>query len=265
MLTAPQIDPVAIQLGPLAIRWYGLMYLAGFLAAWWLGRRRARAAGSGWRAEQVDDLIFYGALGVILGGRIGYTLFYGYQQLLDDPLFILRIWQGGMSFHGGLLGVLLAAWLFGRKHGFGFFGTTDFLAPLVPLGLLAGRIGNFVNGELWGRVSDVPWAMVFPHAGALPRHPSQLYEAFLEGLVLFLLLWFYSARPRPRMAVSGLFLAGYGAARTAVEFAREPDAHLGYLAGGWLTMGMLLSVPMVLAGAAMMALAYRGDGTPKTG
>ena len=263
MLTAPQIDPVAIQLGPLAIRWYGLMYLVGFLAAWWLGRRRARAAASGWRAEQVDDLIFYGALGVILGGRIGYTLFYGFEQLLQDPLFILRIWQGGMSFHGGLLGVLLAAWLFGRKHGFGFFGTTDFLAPLVPLGLLAGRVGNFVNGELWGRVSDVPWAMVFAHAGPLPRHPSQLYEAFLEGLVLFLLLWFYSARPRPRMAVSGLFLAGYGAARTAVEFAREPDAHLGYLAGGWLTMGMLLSVPMVLAGAAMMALAYRGDGTLK--
>lgn len=256
-MMAPQIDPIAIQLGPLAIRWYGLMYLIGFAAAWWLGRRRARRDGSGWRAEQVDDLVFYAALGVILGGRVGYVLFYGFEQLLADPLYLLRIWQGGMSFHGGLLGVLVAAWLFGRKHGFGFFGTTDFVAPLVPLGLGAGRIGNFVNGELWGRVSDVPWAMVFAHAGPLPRHPSQLYEALLEGLVLFLLLWFYSARPRPRMAVSGLFLVGYGAARTAVEFAREPDAHLGFLAGGWLTMGMLLSVPMVIAGAVLMGLAYR--------
>jgi phosphatidylglycerol:prolipoprotein diacylglycerol transferase len=256
-MMAPQIDPIAIQLGPLAIRWYGLMYLIGFAAAWWLGRRRARRPGSGWRAEQVDDLVFYAALGVILGGRVGYVLFYGFEQLLADPLYLLRIWQGGMSFHGGLLGVLVAAWLFGRKHGFGFFGTTDFVAPLVPLGLGAGRIGNFVNGELWGRVSDLPWAMVFAHAGPLPRHPSQLYEALLEGLVLFLLLWFYSARPRPRMAVSGLFLVGYGAARTAVEFAREPDAHLGFLAGGWLTMGMLLSVPMVVAGAVLLGLAYR--------
>ncbi|RLA33534.1 MAG: prolipoprotein diacylglyceryl transferase [Gammaproteobacteria bacterium] len=257
MLTAPQIDPIAIQLGPLAIRWYGLMYLIGFFAAWWLGRQRARRAGSGWLAEQVDDLIFYAALGVILGGRLGYVFFYGFDQLLADPLYLLRIWQGGMSFHGGLLGVLVAAWLFGRKHGFGFFGTTDFVAPLVPIGLGAGRIGNFVNGELWGRVSDVPWAMVFPYAGPLPRHPSQLYEALLEGLVLFAVLWFYSAKPRPRMAVSGLFLAGYGGARTAVEFAREPDAHLGFLAGDWLTMGMLLSLPMVVGGLVLMVLAYR--------
>ncbi len=261
MLYAPQIDPIAIQLGPLAIRWYGLMYLLGFLAAWWLGRRRARRDGSGWSDAQVDDLIFYAALGVILGGRVGYVLFYGFEQLLADPLYLLRIWEGGMSFHGGLLGVLVAAWLFGRKHGFGFFGVTDFVAPLVPIGLGAGRVGNFVNGELWGRVSDVPWAMVFAHAGPLPRHPSQLYEALLEGLVLFVLLWLYSARPRPRMAVSGLFLLGYGTARTAVEFAREPDAHLGYLAGDWLTMGMLLSLPMVLAGAVMMRLAYRGEKT----
>jgi phosphatidylglycerol:prolipoprotein diacylglycerol transferase len=258
MLTAPQIDPIAIQLGPLAIRWYGLMYLIAFLAFWWLGRRRAQA-------QQVDDLLFYGALGVILGGRLGYVFFYGFEQLLADPLYLVRIWQGGMSFHGGLLGVLVAAWLFGRKHGLGFFGVTDFIAPLVPLGLGAGRVGNFINGELWGRVSDAPWAMVFAHAGPLPRHPSQLYEAFLEGLVLFLLLWFYSAKPRPRMAVSGLFLVGYGAARTAVEFAREPDAHLGYLAGGWLTMGMLLSVPMVLVGAVLMGLAYRGQNDKASG
>ncbi|MDX1595155.1 MAG: prolipoprotein diacylglyceryl transferase [Gammaproteobacteria bacterium] len=257
MLTAPQIDPVAIQIGPLAVRWYGLMYLVGFLLAWWLGRRRARRSGL-LGPEQVDDLIFYAALGVILGGRFGYVIFYGFEQLLADPLYLLRIWEGGMSFHGGLLGVLVAAWLFGRKHGLGFFGVTDFVAPLVPLGLAAGRIGNFVNGELWGRVSDVPWAMVFPGAGPSPRHPSQLYEAFLEGFVLFALLWWFSARPRPRMAVSGLFLVGYGTARFAVEFAREPDAHLGFLAGGWLTMGMLLSLPMVVAGAVLMLLAYRG-------
>jgi phosphatidylglycerol:prolipoprotein diacylglycerol transferase len=264
MLTAPQIDPIAIQLGPLAIRWYGLMYLIAFLAFWWLGRRRARQTGL-LQAQQVDDLLFYGALGVILGGRLGYVFFYGFEQLLADPLYLVRIWQGGMSFHGGLLGVLVAAWLFGRKHGLGFFGVTDFIAPLVPLGLGAGRVGNFINGELWGRVSDAPWAMVFAHAGPLPRHPSQLYEAFLEGLVLFLLLWFYSAKPRPRMAVSGLFLVGYGAARTAVEFAREPDAHLGYLASGWLTMGMLLSVPMVLVGAVLMGLAYRSQNDKASG
>ena len=264
MLTAPQIDPIAIQLGPLAIRWYGLMYLLAFLAFWWLGRRRARQTGL-LKAEQIDDLLFYGALGVILGGRFGYVFFYGFEQLLADPLYLLRIWQGGMSFHGGLLGVLVAAWLFGRKHGLGFFGVTDFIAPLAPPGLFFGRIGNFIGGELWGRHSDAPWAMVFAHAGPLPRHPSQLYEAFLEGLVLFLLLWFYSAKPRPRMAVSGLFLAGYGAARTVVEFAREPDAHLGYLAGGWLTMGMLLSLPMVLAGALLMGLAYRGQNDKASG
>jgi phosphatidylglycerol:prolipoprotein diacylglycerol transferase len=240
------------------------MYLIAFLAFWWLGRRRARQTGL-LQAQQVDDLLFYGALGVILGGRLGYVFFYGFEQLLADPLYLVRIWQGGMSFHGGLLGVLVAAWLFGRKHGLGFFGVTDFIAPLVPLGLGAGRVGNFINGELWGRVSDAPWAMVFAHAGPLPRHPSQLYEAFLEGLVLFLLLWFYSAKPRPRMAVSGLFLVGYGAARTAVEFAREPDAHLGYLAGGWLTMGMLLSVPMVLVGAVLMGLAYRGQNDKASG
>ncbi|HEY5718933.1 MAG TPA: prolipoprotein diacylglyceryl transferase, partial [Gammaproteobacteria bacterium] len=195
-----------------------------------------------------------------LGGRLGYVVFYGFEQLLADPLFLLRIWQGGMSFHGGLLGVLVAAWLLGRRTGHGFFGVTDFVAPLIPVGLAAGRLGNFINGELWGRVSDVPWAMVFPHAGRLPRHPSQLYEFALEGVVLFLLLWFWSARPRPRMAVSGLFLVGYGVARSTVELFREPDAHLGYLAGGWLTMGLLLSLPMIVAGAVLLALAYRKPG-----
>ena len=257
MLNAPSIDPVAIAIGPLAIRWYGLMYLLGFGAAWWLGRRRAARPGSTWTTEQVDDLIFWGAIGVIAGGRIGYVLFYGFDQLLADPLSLIRIWEGGMSFHGGLLGVMAAALWFGRRTGHGFFGVTDFIAPMVPIGLGAGRFGNFANGELWGRVSDVPWAMLFPGGGPLARHPSQLYEALLEGVLLFAVLWIYSARPRPAMAVSGAFLVGYGLLRSFVELFREPDAHLGYLAGDWLTMGMLLSLPMALAGAALIAAAYR--------
>ena len=258
MLTHPQFDPVAIQFGPLGVHWYGLMYLLGFAGAWALGRYRAARPGSGWGAQEVGDLVFYAALGVVLGGRLGYVLFYQPGHHLAHPLDIFKVWQGGMSFHGGLIGVLLAAWLYGRKTGRGFFGVTDFVAPLVPLGLLFGRIGNFINGELWGRPTGVPWGMVFPQAGdALPRHPSQLYEAALEGLVLFALLWWFSARPRPRMAVSGLFLVGYGLARFAVEFFRQPDAFLGYVALDWLTMGQVLSAPMVLAGAALLVLAYR--------
>lgn len=261
MLTAPMIDPIAIEIGPLAIRWYGLMYLLGFSAAWGLGRYRARRAGSGWSVVQVDDLIFYGALGVILGGRVGYTLFYGFDNLLADPLSLLRIWEGGMSFHGGLLGVAVAALWFSHRHGHGFFGVADFVVPLAPIGLGAGRLGNFANGELWGRVSDVPWAMVFAHGGPLPRHPSQLYEALLEGLLLFAVLWWFSSRPRPVMAVSGVFLLGYGLLRSFVELFREPDAHLGYLAGDWLTMGMLLSLPMAAAGAVLLIAAYRRAAT----
>lgn len=253
MLTYPEIDPVAIAIGPVAVRWYGLAWIAGIGIGWWLGRRRAaREPWRGWAPQQVDDLVFHLALGAVLGGRIGYVLFYDFPRFLSDPLVLVRIWEGGMSFHGGLLGVVAAAAWFARRHGLGFFPVSDFLAPLVPPGLGAGRIGNFVNGELWGKPADVPWAMIFPGAGPQPRHPSQLYEAVLEGLVLFAILWWFSRRPRPRMAVSGLFLAGYGAARCVVELAREPDAHLGYLALGWLTMGQLLSAPMVLAGAAML-------------
>ncbi len=250
-----QIDPVAIDLGFMQIHWYGLMYLFGFVAAWLLARHRAESIGLS--KSQVEDLLFYGALGVIVGGRLGYAIFYDLAANLDNPLNILKIWQGGMSFHGGLLGVLLAVWLFARKTGKTFFQMTDFIAPLVPLGLFFGRIGNFINGELWGKVSDVPWAMVFPGGGPLPRHPSQLYEALLEGLVLFVLLWWFSAKPRPRAAVSGLFLLGYGSFRFIVEFVRVPDPQYGYLAFNWLTMGQILCLPMIIAGIAMMIWAYK--------
>jgi phosphatidylglycerol:prolipoprotein diacylglycerol transferase len=250
------------------------MYLIGFALAWWLGRRRAQRPGAVIGPAQMDDLLFYAALGVILGGRLGYTLFYSFDSWLADPLQILRVWEGGMSFHGGFLGVLLAMWWYGRRIGQRFFSLTDFIAPLVPLGLLAGRLGNYINGELWGRPGEVPWAMQVPCAQfpglcwdklGLPvdtvltplLHPTQLYEALLEGLVLFVLLWLFSARPRPVMAVSGLFLFGYGSFRFLVELLRMPDAHLGYLAGGWVTMGQLLSAPMVIFGVVLLILAYR--------
>lgn len=257
MLTYPNIDPVALQLGPLSIHWYGLMYLIGFFFAWWLGNRRARRENSGWDEDQVSDLIFYGAMGVILGGRIGYMLFYSGNDILEDPLSLLKLWEGGMSFHGGLLGVMAALWLFARKHHKSFFQVADFTIPLVPIGLGAGRIGNFINGELWGQVSTVPWAMVFPGAGELARHPSQLYQATLEGLVLFLIVWTYSSKPRPLMAVSGLFLLCYGIFRSLVELVRVPDSQLGYLAFEWLTMGQLLSLPMIIGGIVLMILAYK--------
>ncbi|HXH03748.1 MAG TPA: prolipoprotein diacylglyceryl transferase [Candidatus Competibacteraceae bacterium] len=259
MLIHPDLDPVAFHLGPLAVRWYGLMYLFGFVAGWGLGRLRARRPGSGWTAEQVDDLVWYIGLGVILGGRLGYVLFYGLGHFLSDPLSLFRVWEGGMSFHGGLLGVLISMMLFARRTAKGYFQVTDFIAPLIPPGLFFGRIGNFINGELWGRVTDLPWGMVFhtPGAGALPRHPSQLYQAGMEGLALFLILWLYSGKPRPTMAVSGVFLIAYGVFRCIGEFFREPDAHIGYLAFGWLTMGMLLSLPMILFGIVLLTLAQR--------
>ena len=274
----PEFDPVAVSIGPLPIRWYGLTYLAGFAFAWWLGRVRARRPDAAITPQQMDDLLFYAALGVILGGRIGYTFFYGFEGWLADPLRLLRVWEGGMSFHGGFIGVLVAMWWYGRRTGKGFFLLTDFIAPLVPLGLLAGRIGNFINGELWGAPGAVPWAMQVACEGRAvlcfdklglppgtvmtpPLHPTQLYQALLEGLLLFALLWLFSARPRPVMAVSGLFLLGYGVFRFAVEFLRMPDAHLGYLAFGWVTMGQLLSAPMILFGLLLLGLAYRSSRT----
>lgn len=248
MLTAPDIDPIALSIGPLAIRWYGLMYLVGFLGGALLGVMRAKRPGSGWNPAEVWDLLFYIALGVVIGGRLGYALFYQGGYYLSRPWEILYVWTGGMSFHGGLIGVGIALALFARQRGKGLFEVSDFVAPLVPLGLFAGRIGNFINHELWGRVTDVPWAMVFPAAGPLPRHPSQLYEAALEGVVLFVVLWIYAARPRPAGAVTGMFLVVYALGRFVVEFAREPDAHLGPVALGWLTMGQLLSLPMLAIG-----------------
>ena len=248
MLSYPNIDPVALSLGSLKIHWYGLMYLVGFAGAWCLGRLRAKKIG--WDAEQIDDLIFYAAMGVVLGGRIGYVLFYNFPAFTDSPLILFKIWQGGMSFHGGLLGVIIAMFLFAKKYQHRFFEVTDFIVPLVPIGLGAGRIGNFINGELWGKPTDFVLGVSVPNLGVV--HPSSLYEAALEGLALFIILWLYSSKPRPVMAISGLFLIGYGVFRFAVEFVRLPDAHLGYLAFDWLTMGQILTTPMLLLGAILM-------------
>lgn len=256
MLSYPDIDPVAVAIGPLKVHWYGLMYLIGFACAWLLGNYRAKQPNSGWNKEQVSDLIFFGAVGVILGGRIGYMLFYNFSALQDNPLNLLRVWEGGMSFHGGAVGVIVGAAYFCRKYNKHFLNVTDYLVPLAPLGIFAVRTGNFINGELWGRVTDSPLGMIFPTGGPLPRHPSQLYEGVLEGLVLFVILWIYTQKPRPMAAASGLFLAGYGSFRFFVEFFRQPDAHLGFIAFDWLTMGMLLSTPMILAGIALMSWAY---------
>ncbi|MCC5827162.1 prolipoprotein diacylglyceryl transferase [Alkalimonas sp.] len=251
-LSFPNIDPVAISIGPLAIHWYGLMYLVAFVLAWWLANRAAAQPGSGWTSQQVSDLLFYGFLGVILGGRIGYVLFYQFDSFLADPLYLVKIWTGGMSFHGGLLGVLAAMAWFSRKYQKDFLALGDFAAPLIPLGLAAGRIGNFINAELWGRVTEVPWGMVFPGAGPLPRHPSQLYHVALEGILLFVIIVLVRHFKPAKGTLGGVFLLGYGVARFIVEFFREPDAHLGVLSLG-MTMGQWLCLPMILAGLALIA------------
>lgn len=251
----PQIDPVIFEVGPVAVRWYALMYLIGFVAAYFLANRRAKASND-WNSDQVSDLLFYGFLGVILGGRIGYVLFYQFDYFLQNPLYLFKIWEGGMSFHGGLLGVIAALYWFARTTKKRFLQVGDFVAPLVPIGLATGRFGNFINSELWGRTTDVPWAVLFPNGGPFPRHPSQLYEMALEGILLFIILWWFSSKPRPAGSVGGLFLLGYGCARFFVEFFREPDAHLGFV---WLqlSMGQLLSAPMIILGGWLIYFAYQ--------
>lgn len=260
MLVHPQFDPVALQIGPVAVRWYGLMYLAGFALFWLLGRLRAAQAWRGMTKENVEDLLFFGVFGIILGGRIGYCLFYQPGYYAAHPTEILALWHGGMSAHGGLLGALAVMALYSWKKKLAFWRIVDFVAPLIPLGLMMGRLGNFINGELWGRPAPatLPWAMVFPQAqdGGIPRHPSQLYEAGLEGFGLFVLLWLYSRKPRPVGRVAALFAMGYGAARFIVEFFREPDAFLGLQALG-LSRGQWLTLPLFLAGAVLWMYAGR--------
>lgn len=252
MLPFPHINPVALSIGPLQFRWYGIMYLFGFLSGWGLGRARATKSmreGGPWTGEMVDDMVTYIIMGVVLGGRIGYILFYDLPFYLANPSEIISIWNGGMSFHGGLLGVVLAMWLLARRFHMSFLDVSDFIAPLIAPGIFFGRIGNFINGELWGAVSNVPWAMVFPSGGPLARHPSQLYEAFFEGFVLFSAVWIFSSKKRHSGAVSGLFAMLYGIFRFGVEFIRQPDVQLGYLAFGWLTMGQVLCLPLIILGA----------------
>lgn len=246
----PAIEPIAVAVGPLVIHWYGLMYVLGFLSAWLLGRWRADTLGL--NTEDISDLIFYSAVGVIVGGRLGYAIFYGMEQWLSNPLWVFQVWDGGMSFHGGLVGVIAATLFFARKKRIAFMDMADFIAPLAPIGLAAGRLGNFINQELPGRISDVPWALIFPQVGPEPRHPSALYEMLLEGVVLFVVVFWLSRRPRRRGLLSGVFLLGYGVFRFAVEFVRLPDAHLGFIAFDWVTMGHLLTLPMLLGGAALI-------------
>ncbi|WP_097279379.1 prolipoprotein diacylglyceryl transferase [Caenispirillum bisanense] len=267
-LPFPAIDPIAIELGPLAIRWYALAYLTGLLGGWWYLRFLARRTPGGPNDVQVDDFLVWATLGVVLGGRLGYVLFYKPSYYLANPLDILKVWQGGMAFHGGVLGVLVAIYLFSRLRKLSFLRLGDLVCAVVPIGLFFGRIANFINGELWGRPApDVPWAFVFPHGGDVPRHPSQLYEAVLEGLVLFVvlhLLWRVTALRERQGFIAGAFLAGYGISRFIVEFFREPDDFLGTVAAG-MTMGQLLSLPMILVGAALMIASGRFRSTEPNG
>jgi phosphatidylglycerol:prolipoprotein diacylglycerol transferase len=284
MLTYPAIDPVIFSIGPffgigpLSVRWYGVTYVIAFTIAWWLGRKRASQPGSTWKPTDVDDIIFYGALGAILGGRIGWVLFYGFERFVETPSMIFKVWQGGMSFHGGLLGVLVAESILAKKRGHRIADMFDFIAPLPGLGILSVRIANFINGELWGKPTTVPWGFIVDPANLHPIqrqealsmcerfdiapcvlhvHASQLYEGFLEGLVLFVILWIFTSKPRPRLAPTGLFLICYGLARFSVEFVRVPDENRGYLLFDWVTMGQILSTPMIIVGIVLMVIAYR--------
>jgi phosphatidylglycerol:prolipoprotein diacylglycerol transferase len=253
MLHYPGFNPIAFEIGPVKVHWYGIMYLIGFAGGWWLARMRAAKPGSTWKASDVDDFVFYVMVGVIAGGRLGYVLFYGLSYWAKDPWYPIKIWEGGMSFHGGLLGVIIGMIIFALRRGRAIGDVFDFGAPLPNIGLLAGRIGNFINNELWGKVTTVPWGF---NVNGEVRHASQLYEAFLEGFVMFVILWWFTSKPRPRFAPSGLFLVIYGLSRFIVEFVRVPDEHIGYLAGNWLTMGQVLSLPMIFIGVVMLLIAY---------
>jgi phosphatidylglycerol:prolipoprotein diacylglycerol transferase len=272
MLIYPEINPIAVHIGPLRVHWYGIMYLIGFVGGWALLRLRARhRADLNFTFEQISDLLFYVALGIILGGRIGYMLFYDFPALVHNPLNLFKVWNGRMSFHGGAAGVLIAMWIYGRIHGRRFFDLMDFIVPVVPIGLGAGRIGNFINGELWGKIAYLPWSMRLPCSdprflrychGAVtgyspPHQPNQLYEFLLEGVVMFTVLWIFSQKPRPRMAIAGMFGLLYGVFRFAIEFERLPDPQLGYIAFGWMTMGQILSLPLIFFGLLLIGLAYR--------
>ena len=264
MLPFPNIDPVAISVGPLKVHWYGLMYIVGIGAAWLMARQRSKEPGFPWTAAQIEDLIFYCALGLMIGGRLGYIIFYNFNAFIHEPFMLLRVWEGGMSFHGGMLGAFAGMWVFSRSVHVKFGQVSDFIAPYVPLCLFTGRIGNFINAELWGKPTDLPWGMVFPGAGPEPRHPSMLYEAGLEGVLLFIILQWYLRMSPPRNAMSGMFLLLYGSFRFGVEFLRLPDAHIGYIAFGWMTVGMLLSLPMILVGLWILFFAYRKDAKSET-
>ena len=253
-LQHPDFDPVALSLGVIDIRWYGIMYLLGAAFAYWFGSKRAEKHPL-WTKEQWQDLVFWAFLALVIGGRVGYVFFYQFESFLQNPMYLFNFRAGGMSFHGGLLGVIVALYFYGKKIGLNIWQVGDFVAPMVPVGLGLGRIGNFINGELWGRVTDGPWAMVFVHGGPFPRHPSQLYQAFGEGLLLFVVLFWFSKQQRPAGAIGGLFLLGYGTARFVVEYFREPDGHLGIL--GIFSMGQWLSLPMIIAGVAMLTFAYK--------
>jgi len=261
MINYPEINPVAVDFGAIKVHWYGLMYLLGFVAALYIGNLRSKLPANSWNKDQVSDVIFYCAIGVILGGRIGYILFYNFGAFLDNPLIIVRIWEGGMSFHGGMLGVFTALYLFVRKTNRTFFQVSDFVAPMVPLGLGFGRIGNFINKELWGRPVDsmLPWAM--DYGDHVARHPSSLYQALSEGLLLFIILFVYSKKPRPTMAVSGVFMLAYGGFRFITEFFRTPDAHLGFVMFNWMTKGQQLSIPMIMFGIGILIWAYKKQKT----
>ena len=251
----PDLDPIAVGLGPISIYWYAISYLAAIGLAWWTMGIRNRQHKLGWSDDDIADIVFYGVLGILLGGRLGYMFFYGFDSLLANPLSLFKIWQGGMSFHGGLIGVLVAIAVFAKRKGSTFFTLTDFIAPSIPLGIGCGRIGNFINTELPGRITEVPWAVIYP-GESVGRHPSSLYQAVLEGVVLFAIVWMFAAKPRPKMAVSGVFLLGYGSLRIFSEFFRTPDSHIGFVMFNWITQGQLLSLPMVLLGIFFITYSY---------